>query len=377
MEMEYQTGAKQDFSELQSEEAYSAYFGLLSRVGETLLNAYRGEDQDEDGVYEARMVQMFIAKFLYTIQTLRIKFTYSPAHNRHLWIDLSESGFPNHAEIAKLETDLLVKNEQLLDIPTESLLKMRLLDHLIANHEDSKDVLWQLSERAYLERLDLNQMFMAFTPGELVRQGDTHNRVYVYSWGCYDFASNRPYVHIMAFEQDANAEALESNPTAMRQFLKVIRAEGSRVPDLQILAASIDESLDQIYPKIIKRLCVGPLYSTLIHNGTANEQEEGACQLLGEYAEDADFMLYYTTEVIFSTSEQRSTGMFSRGKIRQIFHVPATDHEAFRRRASVVHQNVLMPHLVRQHMSVEDITRLALNGMRILTYDERGVVHGS
>lgn len=366
-----------DFSNLSSGEAYSLYFGLLSSMGEKLLLTYGIEESR--GSYEATMMKAFLAKFLFTMHVLRIKFTHSPSHNRQLWIDLTNSGFPNHAEIAKLETDMLSRESQLTDIPTESLLRMKLLDHMFRKHEESSDLLWQLSERTYLELLDPSNMFLAFTPGELVRHADTKNtRAYTYSWGCYDFETNRPYVHVMAFEQDMEEEPLETNSTLLRQFLKVVRAEGSRVPELAILAFAIDDSLDPMHPKIIKRVCIGPLHSPLLFRENSPSLEAHACSLLKRFSKRIDdFMIFFTTEVVFSQSQKVTRSVFSKPKVREIFHIPSTDDEAFRRRASIVHKNVMMPHIVLQHMAPEDSKLLELGGVKILTYDEKGDVHGT
>ncbi|MBX4205355.1 MAG: hypothetical protein KW788_04205 [Candidatus Doudnabacteria bacterium] len=292
---------------------------------------------------------------------------------------MSESGFPNHAEFARLETDMLTRDSQLLDIPTETLLKLALLDHMFAKHEESADLLWQLSERAYLDGLDPTRLFLAYTGGELLRQTDTKTtRAYTYSWACLDFETNRPYLHVMGFEQDKDTDPLEDSPTLFRQFLKVVRAEGSRIPDMQILGASIDEALTAIHPKIIKRVSIGPLYSPLLLNGDTDETEKYACTLLSHYSHrTSDFMLTLTTEVLFSESQKPTRGIFSSKRVMEIFHIPFTDEEAFRRRASMVRTNIMLPHVVNQHLTAEDAKVLIPAGARIVTYDEEGDVHGS
>lgn len=362
---------------LETGEAYDYYFSLLCRMCETLLQTYEAEERK--GSYEARMMKLFVSKFLYTVKVLRMKFTHSPAHNRLPWLDLSDSGFPNHAEITKLETDLLSKDSQLADIPMESLLKLKLLDHMFQNHEESRELLWQLSERAYLEALDIDRLFLAFTPGELVRQKDTKTgRSYTYSWAYYGFETNIPYVHIMSFEQDMSEEPLESNATLMRHFLKVIRAEGARVPDIQFLALQIDDALEPIHPKIIKRVGIGPMYSPLIHSEAAEGVEQVVCSLIKRFGNRIDdFMVFYTLDMIFSESQKVSSGLFSGKRVREIFHIPSTDDEAFKRRASLVQKGVVMPHGVRQHISPEERQLLGLDKLKVVTYDQRGGVHGA
>jgi hypothetical protein len=377
---ESRSEVNREFFSFNTGEAYERYFNLLASVGRKLILAYGVTDSDGKELLEAKVVQTFIEKFLYTVSALNIKFTYSPAHNRQLWIDLSESGFPNHAEITKLDTDLVTKDSQLMDIPNASLLRLKFLDHLFQTLDESKDLLWQMAEREYLEMLDSNQLFTAFTPGELVRfQDNRKGRSYVYSWGCYDFETNRPYIHVMAFEQDLDREPLESDSTQLRHFHKVVRAEGSRVPQLSILGIVIDEALDWVHPKVIKRFCVGPLYSPLLLNGEPGEQEQEACQLLRRFSRSMnDFMLFYETEIVFSEKQKETRSMFAPKKVREIFHIPVTDNEAFKRRASIVQKSIMMPHVVLQHMSRQDKELLGIHGgVKVLTYDEKGDVHGA
>jgi hypothetical protein len=182
----------------------------------------------------------------------------------------------------------------------------------------------------------------------------------------------------MGFEQDKDVDPLENSPTLFRQFTKVIRAEGSRVPDLQILGASIDEALTAIHPKIIKRIGIGPLYSPLLLNGDTVEVELCACSLLKRVGHRvSDFMLQFTTEVLFSESQRITKGIFSPKRAMEIFHIPSTDEEAFKRRASMFRKHIMLPHIANQHITAVEAKVLGVTGAKIITYDEDGDVHGS
>ena len=63
--------------------------------------------------------------------------------------------------------------------------------------------------------------------------------------------------------------------------------------------------------------------------------------------------------------------------MREIFHIPESDPESYRRRASVVHKHVLLPHALAQHLD-DDLSEQVpdFENARLLTYDAGGTIHG-
>lgn len=378
-------GIDSDFSQLHGSDEYARYFNLLARAWRILMKCYRlGESED---TYEAHRVEEYLERLLSTVRALRMKYTHSPAHRRMLWVDLSESGFPNAQEIAALATALLHRSERLRELPTAALLRQLMLDHMFRSLTEPEDLLWQMAERTFLEMLDESGLFLPFvtaaadldSPTFTVNDGQRHYRC---SWGCYDFRTNRPYLHVMTFDQDMDEEPLEHGPNH-RALLEVLEAEGTRTPDVAILGMAIDRALDPIHPKIVKRICLGPLYAGMLLDPSPPEEDLGdkhrvLKKLLDTCGQEDDFILFVTDEIAISKRQEVSRTIFSpQGKVREIFLIPETDPECYRRRASVVHRQAIMPHAVAQHLD-EDVRRQVpeLRGARLLTYDLRGEVHG-
>ncbi len=358
-----------DTATLNSQDEYALYFNHLWTVFERLLMAYHASQASHH--YEAISIRIYLNKLLYSIQALRKKYTYNPAHS--LKIDLTDSGFPNFLEISYLSVDLMDRQERLMALPPATMLKGAMLDHMFQQHEDPKDLLWQMSERDYFQMLDADKLFLTFTPGKLELQSENgKTRSYIFSWACYDFKSNRPYIHILTFEQDCSAEVLHWKGANYHQFLEVVKAEGSRVMDVGLLALAIDNDLETIHPKILKRICVGPLHSrrTCVVN-------DGLCSILSKYsrAED-DFILLMKDEVVFSVRQQElSGGAFSPNRVREIFHLPETDLELYQAKASTIHHYMMMPHRVLQHMKA-DGEMTTYDRYRKVAFDQEGNVHG-
>ena len=166
------------------------------------------------------------------------------------------------------------------------------------------------------------------------------------SWGSYDFKTNRPYIHLMTFDQDTEAEPLTNKGANHLQLLEVLQAEGSRVPDIGVLALAIDDALETIHPKIVKRICFGPLFSELLLEQEVDYDEKHLALkgLLADYAKPDDFVMFITHEVVFSKRQRVTQNIFApNGKVREIFHLPDDDPETYARRASVVQKYALVP----------------------------------
>jgi hypothetical protein len=378
-----------NFALLDGTDDYTRYFNLLTKSWSLLLNLY--EKRGSSDTFEARKIARSLERLLYTVKALRMKYSHSPADRRLLWVDLSDSGFPNAQDIGNLSVDLIKRQERLRDLMPVSMLKQIALDRMMKEQVEPVDELWQISERSYLEMLEPEKLFLPFNMlADDIAIRPTKDRrgprSYSCAWSCYDFRTNRPYVHILTFDQDRDVTALEKGGPNQLKFLEVIQAEGSRVPDVGILAMSIDNALETIHPKILKRIGFGPLYTaSLLEKETAfphddalleppSEKPKVLLALLKEYAEPDDFILCFKDEIVFS-KQQRITPT---SHVREVFYLPTDDPEAYAKRASVIHKYVLMPHSVSQHLT-PDITRQVpeLQNAQVVTYDSSGAIYNA
>ena len=362
--MESKTG----FAPLKGEDEYTRYFNQLCFSFEKLLAFFqikavrKGRES-----YEARVVSAFLRKMLYTVEVFRKKYTCNPDHN--LKVALSESGFPSFFDIDSLSTDLVNRESRLAKLPTLQALKQEMLDYMFKYKSEPRDLLQKACERSYYEMLLRDKLFLTLTPESLRPRGEREKfRSYTVSWGCYDFGTNRPYIYIMLIDQDLESAPLEKKESNYRELFEVIRAEGSRAPGIGVVAMAIDSNLKDIHPKIVKRICVGPIYTRHFSKGP-----EKLSELLNTRGENEDdFILMFRSEIVFSTDQQMSRSLFSFGQLKEIFFIPETDVECYVRKASKIRKYMLIPHTVLQHMDFKRTFR-EYAGCEIISYDKGGI----
>jgi hypothetical protein len=163
-------------------------------------------------------------------------------------------------------------------------------------------------------------------------------------------------------------------------LLEVIEMEGARVPDVGIVAMAIDDGLETVHPKVLKRIGFGPLYTPLLlrRHPAPGDRERALLELFERHGNEDDVILSITDEIVFSKRQQVTKPLFSpSSRVREIFHIPESDPESYRRRASVVHKHVLLPHALAQHIG-DDLSEQVpeFRNARLLTYDARGAIHG-
>jgi hypothetical protein len=380
-----------DFALLDGTDDYARYFNILTKSWTLLLRLY--EQRGSADTYEARVVKSNLERLLFTVKALRMKYSYNPTDRRLLWVDVSESGFPNAQDVGNVSVDFIKRQERLRTLMPTSMLKHIALDRMIKDQIEPLDTLWELAERSYLEMLNDEKLFLPFNmfAEDIAIRPTKDKKVRSYScaWSCYDFRTNRPYIHLLTFDQDKEESPLEQRKPNLLKLLDVLQAEGSRVPDVGILAMAIDNALEPIHPKILKRVGLGPLYTPLLLEEELSHQTDDPMlkpiigdndmtkqkmllELFNNYAESDDVILCFTEEIVFS-KEQRITRT---SHVREVFYLPNDDPEAYARRASVIHKYVLLPHGVSQHLTPDIITQVPeFQNAQLMTYDNRGAIY--
>ncbi len=352
---------------------YSVYISLLTRVFGYLGRYYEGVEREQQ-TSEADSMVIYTKKFLSTINAFALKNRYSPEYLRRPEVSLTQSGFPYYYDVTQLDADLSTRGERLPKFAPLDDLKRALLEHVMAGPRAEgaeryldymTSYLWQISERAYLEQLDLRTHFFQFTPGKLfpLQNGSETNegrRSYTFSWGCYDPERNRPCVYTMMLEQDISETALHApnNPEYIK-FLEVVRQVAARAPEnLKAIGVRLDESFRTLYPKMLKRVCLGPLISPLLYTDVEADPTSLGGRLVPVFRRadlaDQEFSLFFSTEYVLSEREEFIPQFLGKQKVRQIFSIPKHDHELLRRGATAAVNYVMLPHRLLQNFTADD-----------------------
>ncbi len=337
------------------------------------------KERDREALTEHEIVLVFLKKLSYTFELLRIKYLFSRSDS--LKIDKSDSGFVNFYEISQLETDLVRRNEQAFEDKGHAL-KGQVVSYLLEKRQHPKKMLAQMADNVYRKGLIREKLFLFFNPGELIplKNGKTERRKYLFYWACYDKTSNMPYIYLLDFEQDGQAPALHENSDSFDEFLKVVRSEGSRAPAVGIVAMAIDQRLEQIHPKMLKRVCIGPIYSHSFSVGLPEPMQ----QLLDAGDEGRKFVFHLTEQFVFSAGQtvikdQATLGDLLTGeRVRERFYIPkpadvdeyAVFNELDEQKASLIRKTVVMPYKLHQH--VQDL----YTDFTIISFSKDGSIHG-
>lgn len=355
-----------DFVSLPQEDDYLLYFEQIKRVCNA-LDAWC-EQQASGGGEESKVLRLFLSRFLNTIELLRERQRFRP--DKNLKIDLNESGFPHLLGLQELNADLLGSSDRLKQLPSMANLKEDALNELFETQGEPLGTLGLMAERNYLERLrDADFMSPFRFAGVQLRGKEGKRRHYMCAWSCYNAADNLPYVHTMLFEQDTRETALEKKGENYEELKSIISNEGRRVPPLAVLAMAIDNQLEGIHPKILKRTKIGPLALPRF----TFDQGPIALMVKG-LAKPTEFSVEITTETIFSTTEVvKEKGSWLRpDKVRSVFAIPENDLECFMAKTSRIHKYLLLPHHLMQHLRSSDPEAVKLyENHELFAYDDQ------
>ncbi|MBI2030483.1 hypothetical protein HYT05_02570 [Candidatus Kaiserbacteria bacterium] len=370
---------------------YRDYLAFLTKVF-TYFKTHFAKIEAENGVSDAESVAEFAERFLATIRSLRMKDMYSSSYLRRPGVDIMYSGFPNAHDIDALVGDLATRTERLAKLPSVEVLKEIILESVMTVPRPGDEVShiakrvnrqYHLSERIFLEELNMNTQFYQFTPGKLRLVGDEEyreegRRAYTYAWGCYDRLLNEPCVYTLLFTQDVHEAVFDTESAGFYKFIDTIRHIADRVPDnLKILAMMLDDGFMTLYPKRLNRVRIGPLVSPLFYQGDAAfEPESLAARILPVFKRAGsaldDFVLFFDVEGVESLGERPSElKEYGYEKPQQRFFVQEADAEMGRRGVSVLQKYVIMPHWLAQHLTAEDTHNLhELYGTSRLVYQQ-------
>lgn len=338
-----------DFVRLENSDAYDTYFKHLNRAFAFLVAWY--QKLVEGGNTEAKIVRDFLEKFLATIRMLRFK--YICAQDHQLALDLNDSGFPHWCGISELEADLSLQDERSAHLPGRRIVQEMMLEEMLRRGQDPVSLLPQMAEVQFAEELDGSKMIFTFTPGDLaiIQNGSEGSGTLncLFSWLCYDKAFNKPYIYVMAFDFCGTEEELRLD-FDHGDFMPAIRRLGDRAVPLAVLATDIDEALPKVFPKILKRICLGPI---LCPKFSVPGDHDEIIGWLSEFGEPDDFALLLETGVILSRGEfeeKRGWFSFNSKKVRQIFAI-SEDELSAENQASQVKQVIMLPHHVLQQVA--------------------------
>ena len=347
-------------SHLPKMETSAQYFALVRRSLPLMLKclATHGTPQVAKDIYEGQVVSDMVQRLLNSCSALETKHAFDDEAAAQVRVALEESGFPSYVHIDGLAVDLLHKDATLGEMRSDqNHLKKLIVDFMFEEKREPRVMLAELAKRTYLERLDRKDLFLPYTEGKLIpwKVSEAGVRGYLYSWGTYGVSLDCAYVHLMFMTQDLSEVPFEEKGDNLTEFLDIMSQEGSHVPDqLHILAKSIDDKLDAIHPKVIKRVRIGPLRTkAMIEVSQQEKLSEGDEALLSLFSRasrpgEIDFALMFSEEMTFSKEQVMTTKHFFKKVVQEVFFIPQLDD------GEALIRYILMPHHFFQEILPEE-----------------------
>lgn len=326
-----------DRSILEDKDAYATYFREISALFSLVMESINEKTTDEN--FERTIIQDYLQRFLHTLELLRMRYLYD--EEMRMKIDLTDSCFPNFLELKNIDTDSWDPDKLLQSVPPESVLKQSIVDFIFKQKAVPQKLLKQLGKRKYAEALEKKQPFHSFNDGkysQLQQKGDLPT--YLYHWAMFDSKSNRPFVYIMLFDHESADTEFFKDTELMKNLRDYIRKSSSFQVPLRVLASDIDHQFNSIHPKIIKRIEIGPFY------GHMAKDKHPFTHMLKTQFDPSDWIVEFTTELIFSVGQRRAGGFLSSGDLREIFFIDETSKECIDRNVSKVLRYMIAPHEV-------------------------------
>lgn len=292
-----------DSAILDSKEQYVFYHKMVDFALKELIVAV--QQQQILNQQEVLLFKQYCDLLLYSIEAMRVKYMYDDEEN--MKVDLTDSSFPNYLEFRYLFNDLELREEYLGKLTSVDTLKEEFLDTLMRKKEPiSKRKLFQAASIVYYTSAKKEYIFNRFVQGKIIAAPEGSVAEHLVSWSFYDVSHNRPFICYMYFNYDG------SNPLKERdEIYSALKSIADREMSLETMAYGIDKRLPNVFPKLIKRVDLGP-----IHNVFAKDENKVTHAILQSIAHKEialeSYAISFKIDELKSASEFKEGGFFSK-----------------------------------------------------------------
>lgn len=300
-----------DHTALQDTHGSRRYFRKFERITEHLTQVAAA--RAAEGVIseaDAKILTRYLKSIGFTFGALSMKYLLVGRQTGRgfgsLQMDAVESGFPVFNELMVMANDAQQAERHLRGMPDVAALKDEMLRVIIGNQEIPTKLQFALSQRLYYEELLKGDLFWAQNHPQAQWHGNLseQRRRYLVHWAVYDSQINLPTIYMLEVE-DTGRTALPNDQRRWPEVQAHLMAQALGGLKLVTIAKGFDQSFDDLHPKRLRRIHVGPMYSS------AFTRQAGPIRQVLEQArapEGEDWALAWTVEELRSdrVTEERS-----------------------------------------------------------------------
>lgn len=291
-----------DSAVLDSKEQYIFYHKMVDFSLKELIVAVQQKQILEKT--EILLFKQYSDLLLYSIEAMRVKYMYDDEEN--MKVDLTDSGFPNYLEFRYLFNDLELRDDYLDKLTNIEVLKDEFLDTLLRKKEPiAKRKLFQASSIVYYTSAKKEYIFNRFVQGKIIEAPHGSVGEYMVSWSFYDVSHNRPFICYMYFNYDGDPQKDRDD------IYYVLKTVADRDMALDTMAYGIDKRVPKMFPKLIKRVDLGP-----IHNVFAKDENKVTHAILQGISEKTipleSYAISFKIDEVSSASEFKEGSFFNK-----------------------------------------------------------------
>nr|WP_323780358.1 hypothetical protein [Amylibacter sp.] len=275
------------------------------------------------GRAESKIIKTYLGQLNRTFTALSYKYLMtwrvSGALPNGMAVDRQDSGFPVFQELLQMANDALNVDHHLKTSLSPDEIKKAMVKHILNDHSHPTALQYALSQRLYYEWLADRDLFFAGNDPQAIWRGNVNDdrRRYLVHWASYDSQTNLPAIYLLELE-DSGRTALVQDDRRWPQVQAHLMAQAVSGLKLVTIGAGFDQDFDDLHPKKLRRVHIGPMYS---HAYT--EQTGPLREILAEASgeEGVDWALSWTVETLWSKKVgEEKTGWFSTAE-REIFNL--------------------------------------------------------
>ena len=222
----------------------------------------------------------------------------------------------NQGRLTRTETRIVAGYVQQLRATFQSEIKDAMIRQIVGELRIPTRLQFTMSQRLYYESLRNGGQFWARNDPDVQWLGEGDNRrTWLLHWAVYDTQINLPVIYLMEVE-DSNKQPLPRDDRRWPQVQAHLMAQSLGGLKLLTIARGIDTDFDDLHPKRLRRIHLGPMYS-----GSYTLQSGPISEVLAAAKPDpgSDWALVWTIEELLAErAETVKTGWFSSVE-RQIF----------------------------------------------------------
>ncbi|MFD2174398.1 hypothetical protein [Rhodobacter lacus] len=339
-----QTDLTRDHKPLEDEGAARRYFAKFARITAILQGVVRQmEAQGGFAPSESAILVSYAQALSASFHALSLKYLIAGRMRglaqRHLTIDLHESGFPIFQEIATLANDAAQAPVCLAQMERAAALKEQMVRRILSERAAPTDLQYALSQRLYLEALAAGGLFWPQMEPEIAPLAAQNGRARLrLNWAVYDSQLNLPVIHVLELEDSGRLGLLQDAGRRARLVAHLLAQSMSELK-LITIAKGIDADFDDLHPKRLLRIHLGPMYSRAytLQTGPIRDVLESA-----QAPDGADWALAWTVEELESARVELEKGWFSATE-REVFALDPLSGAGAERGATRMRRALILP----------------------------------